>query len=120
MDTYASGIEVISVQLQDVKAPEEVRDAFDDVLRARQERETRINQAEAYAADVIPRARGDAERIIQEAKAFQQARIQTADGEARRFEAVLNEYNSSPEVTRQRLYLEALGASAARGLQDSC
>ena len=108
MDTYASGIEVISVQLQDVKAPEEVRDAFDDVLRARQERETRINQAEAYAADVIPRARGDAERIIQEAKAFQQARIQTADGEARRFEAVLNEYNSSPEVTRQRLYLEAL------------
>ena len=108
MDSYSAGVEVISVQLQDVKAPEEVRDAFDDVLRARQERETRINQAEAYAADVIPRARGDAERIVQEARAFQQARIQTADGEARRFEAVLNEYNSSPEVTRQRLYLEAL------------
>ncbi|MDE2785975.1 MAG: FtsH protease activity modulator HflK [Chloroflexota bacterium] len=108
VDSYQAGIEVISVQLQDVKAPEEVRDAFDDVLRARQERETRINQAEAYAADVIPRARGDAQRIIEAAEAFKRARIETANGEARRFESVLNEYQSSPEVTRQRLYLEAL------------
>ena len=108
VDTYSAGIEVISVQLQDVKAPEEVRDAFDDVLRARQERETRINQAEAYAADVIPRARGDAQRIIEGAEAFRQARIETANGEAQRFDTVLNEYNSSPQVTRQRLYLEAL------------
>ena len=96
--------------MQDVKAPEEVRDAFDDVLRGRQERETRINQALAYEADVIPRARGDAERIIEAAEAFRRARIETANGEARRFEAVLNEYQSSPEVTRQRLYLEALEA----------
>ena len=108
MDSYVAGIEVISVQLQDVKAPEEVRDAFDDVLRGRQERETRINQALAYEADVIPRARGDAQRIIEDAEAFRQARIETAEGEAQRFEAVLDEYESSPEVTRQRLYLEAL------------
>ena len=108
MDDYRAGIEVISVQLQDVKAPEEVRDAFDDVLRGRQERETRINQALAYEADVIPRARGDAQRIIEGAEAFRQARIETSTGEAQRFEAVLNEYQSSPEVTRQRLYLEAL------------
>ena len=108
MDTYSSGVEVISVQLQDVKAPEEVRDAFDDVLRGRQERETRINQALAYEADLIPRARGDAQRIIEDAEAFRQARIETSLGEAQRFEAVLNEYESSPEVTRQRLYLEAL------------
>ncbi|MYC33744.1 MAG: FtsH protease activity modulator HflK [Chloroflexi bacterium] len=108
MDSYRAGIEVISVQLQDVKAPEEVRDAFDDVLRGRQERETRINQALAYEADVIPRARGDAQRIVESAEAFRQARIQTAEGEAARFEAVLDEYQSSPEVTRQRLYLEAL------------
>ncbi|MXZ91854.1 MAG: FtsH protease activity modulator HflK [Chloroflexi bacterium] len=108
MDSYVAGIEVISVQLQDVKAPEEVRDAFDDVLRGRQERETRINQALAYEADVIPRARGDAQRIIEDAEAFRQARIETAQGEAQRFEAVLDEYESSPEVTRQRLYLEAL------------
>ena len=108
LDDYEAGIEVISVQLQDVKAPEEVRDAFDDVLRGRQERETRINQALAYEADVIPRARGDAERIIEAAEAFKRARIETANGEAQRFESVLNEYQSSPEVTRQRLYLEAL------------
>ena len=108
LDEYEAGIEVISVQLQDVKAPEEVRDAFDDVLRGRQERETRINQALAYEADVIPRARGDAERIIEAAEAFKRARIETANGEAQRFESVRNEYNSSPEVTRQRLYLEAL------------
>ncbi len=110
LNGYEAGIEVTSVQLQDVKAPEEVRDAFDDVLRGRQERETRINQALAYEADVIPRARGDAERIIEAAEAFRRARIETANGEARRFEAVLNEYQSSPEVTRQRLYLEALEA----------
>ena len=108
LDEYEAGIDVISVQLQDVKAPEEVRDAFDDVLRGRQERETRINQALAYEADVIPRARGDAERIIEAAEAFKRARIETANGEAQRFESVLNEYQSSPEVTRQRLYLEAL------------
>ena len=108
LDEYEAGIEVISVQLQDVKAPEEVRDAFDDVLRGRQERETRINQALAYEADVIPRARGDAERIIEAAEAFKRARIETSTGEAQRFESVLNEYQSSPEVTRQRLYLEAL------------
>ena len=108
LDDYEAGVEVISVQLQDVKAPEEVRDAFDDVLRGRQERETRINQALAYEADVIPRARGDAERIIEAAEAFKRARIETANGEAQRFESVRNEYNSSPEVTRQRLYLEAL------------
>lgn len=105
---YEAGIEVISVQLQDVKAPEQVRDAFDDVLRGRQERETRINQALAYEADIIPRARGDAERIREAAEAFRQARIQTSTGEATRFETVLLQYNSSPEVTRQRLYLEAL------------
>lgn len=108
MDSYSAGIEVISVQLQDVKAPEEVRDAFDDVLRARQELDTRRNQALAYREDVIPRAEGDAERIIQSANAFAQARVQTAQGEADRFDAVFGQYELSPEVTRRRLYLEAL------------
>ena len=108
LDSYQAGIEVISVQLQDVKAPEEVRDAFDDVLRGRQERETRINQALAYREDVLPRANGDAARIVEEAEAFRQSRIKTSTGEAQRFEAVRLEYESSPEVTRQRLYLEAL------------
>ena len=108
LNDYEAGLEVISVQLQDVKAPEEVRDAFDDVLRGRQERETRINQARAYQEDILPRANGDAARIIEGAEAFRQSRIETANGESLRFLAVLTEYRNSPEVTRQRLYLEAM------------
>ena len=108
LDIYNTGINIETVQLQDVKAPEEVRDAFDDVLRARQERDTRINQARAFEADIIPRAQGDAERIKEGAEAFRQARIARAQGEAERFTAVLFEYQNSQEVTRQRLYLEAM------------
>ncbi len=111
LDSYEAGINVTNVQLQDVKAPEEVRDAFDDVLRARQERDTRINQARAYENDIIPRASGNAERIKREAEAFAQARVARAQGEAQGFISVLEEYNQSKlsqDVTRQRLYLEAM------------
>ncbi|MDA0734714.1 MAG: FtsH protease activity modulator HflK [Chloroflexi bacterium] len=108
MDAYNSGLNIETIQLQDVKAPEEVRDAFDDVLRARQERDTRINQARAFEADIIPRAEGDSERIKEGAEAFRQSRIAQAQGEADRFTSVLNEYQNSKEVTRQRLYLEAM------------
>ena len=108
LDTYSAGINIEAVQLQDVKAPEEVRDAFDDVLRARQERDTRINQARAFEEDIIPRAEGDAERIKEGAEAFRQARIARAQGEADQFTSILEEYNNSQEVTRQRLYLEAM------------
>ena len=108
LDSYSSGINIETVQLQDVKAPEEVRDAFDDVLRARQERDTRINQARAFEADIIPRAEGDAERIKEGAEAFRQARIARARGEAEQFKSILTEYRNSREVTRQRLYLEAM------------
>ena len=108
MDSYDTGINIETVQLQDVKAPEEVRDAFDDVLRARQERDTRINQARAFEADIIPRAEGDAERIKEAARAFEQARIARASGEAEQFKSILAEYQNSREVTRQRLYLEAM------------
>jgi len=108
LDIYNTGLNIETVQLQDVKAPEEVRDAFDDVLRARQERDTRINQARAFEADIIPRAEGDAERITEGAEAFRQARIARARGEAEQFTAVLTEYRKSREVTRQRLYLEAM------------
>ena len=108
LDSYSTGINIETVQLQDVKAPEEVRDAFDDVLRARQERDTRINQARAFEADIIPRAEGDAERIKEAAQAFRQARIARARGEAEQFKSILTEYQKSREVTRQRLYLEAM------------
>ena len=108
LNAYGTGINIETIQLQDVKAPEEVRDAFDDVLRARQERDTRINQARAFEADIIPRAQGDAERITEAAEAFRQARIARAQGEADQFTSILNEYRNSKEVTRQRLYLEAM------------
>lgn len=111
LDSYRSGLNVLNVQLQDVKAPEEVRDAFDDVLRARQERDTKINQARSYENDILPRAQGDAQRIQREAEAFAQARVARASGEASRFTSVLIEYNRSQksrDVTRQRLYLEAM------------
>jgi membrane protease subunit HflK len=111
LDDYDTGINILNVQLQDVKAPEEVRDAFDDVLRARQERDTKINQARAFENDILPRARGDAERIIKEAEAFAAARVARAEGEADRFTAVLEEFGrsaASRDVTRQRLYLEAM------------
>lgn len=108
LDSYQTGINVETVQLRDVKAPEEVREAFDDVLRARQERDTRINQALAYEADIIPRAQGDAERITEAAEAFRESRVARAQGESDRFISVLREYQNSREVTRQRLYLEAM------------
>ena len=111
LDSYSTGINVLNVQLQDIKAPEEVRDAFDDVLRGRQEKDTKINQARSFENDILPRAKGDAERIEQEAEAFKEARIARAEGEASRFTAILREFNKSDasrEVTRQRLYLEAM------------
>ena len=108
LDSYGAGIEITAVLLQEVKAPEEVRAAFQDVNRARQDKETLINQAEAFERDIIPRARGQAERVTQAAEAFKRGRIAKAEGEAGRFLSVLREYEKAKGVTRQRIYLEAM------------
>ena len=108
LDSYGAGIEITAVLLQEVKAPEEVRDAFEDVNRARQDKETLINQAQAYQRDLIPRARGEAEKVIQAALAFKRERIAKAEGEAGRFLSILREYEKSRDVTRQRIFLEAM------------
>ena len=108
LDNYGTGIRVLSVTLQDVVPPSEVKPAFDDVLKARQEKDTAINLGDAYREDQIPKAEGEAARITETAKAFKQQKINTATGEAARFDAVLKEYVSSKAVTRQRLYLEAM------------
>ncbi len=108
LNTYGAGIEITAVLLQEVSAPEQVRDAFQDVNRARQDRDTLINQAEAFERDIIPRARGEAEKITQAAQAYKQERIANAEGEASRFLSILREYEKSKDVTRQRLYLEAM------------
>ncbi|MEE8443447.1 MAG: FtsH protease activity modulator HflK [Dehalococcoidia bacterium] len=108
MDAYETGIEILEVRLQTVRPPDAVRDAFDDVVRARVDKDARVNEARAYEQDKLPRARGDAQSIVQDAEAFKQERILKATGEADRFLSVLAEYKESKEVTRQRLYLEAM------------
>ena len=108
LNSYEAGIEITAVLLQAVEAPAEVRDAFEEVNRARQDKETVINQAEAYQRDQIPRARGQAEKITQGAEAFKRERIARAEGEAGRFLSILREYEKAKGVTRQRIYLEAM------------
>lgn len=108
VDRYESGIEVTSVNLQEVRPPQQVRHAFDDVVRAREDQIRFANEAQAYANQEVPEARGRAARILEEAEAYRDERIAQATGEADRFVAVLQEYSLAPEVTRERLYLETL------------
>jgi len=108
LDNYDTGIEVLNVALQTVRPPDQVRAAFDDVVNARVDKESRINQGKAYEQDQVPRAEGEAQKILQAAEGFKAERIAKATGEAARFIEVLQEYQKSKEVTRQRLYLEAM------------
>ena len=108
LDSYRTGINILGVELQEVQAPEPVRAAFSDVVQARQDKQTAINQAQAFENQVLPEARGQAAQVIQAAAAFQSARIARAEGEADQFTAILTEFKKSEEVTRQRLYLEAM------------
>ena len=103
LDSYGTGINILSVQLLKTQAPEEVFEAFEDVLRARQEKETRINEARTYENSIIPRAQGDAERIKREAEAFQQARVARAQGEAGRFISVLQAFRDNSIQLRHEL-----------------
>jgi len=105
---YKTGIDVLQVLLQNVNPPLEVQSAFEDVVRAREDRERLINLAEAYEASEIPKATGEAAKITEAAEGFKQGRIARAQGEADGFDAILEGYEGSPEVTRQRLYLEAM------------
>lgn len=108
LNSYESGISVISVLLQNVNPPEEVRAAFEDVVVAQEEKERLRNLADAYEADQIPRALGEAKRISEAAEGFKAGRIALATGEAEGFRNLLEGYLNSKDVTRQRLYLEAM------------
>ena len=108
LDRYQTGITVRAVEMQNAQPPAEVKDAFDDAVRAREDEERLKNEAEAYANDIIPKSRGAAARIVQEAEAYKESVIATSQGEASRFLQVLEEYNLAPGVTRDRLYLEAM------------
>jgi membrane protease subunit HflK len=108
LEDYGTGILVTDVRLQVADPPEEVRDAFQEVVRAQADKERRINEAEAYQNDVVPRARGEKQRLIEEATGFRDREILRAQGEAERFLSVLEAYRVAPDVTRERLHIEAL------------
>ncbi len=108
MDQYQSGIQVTEIKLQAVDAPDEVRDAFHDVVRAREEKEKLINQARGYQEDLIPKARGEAREIERQAEGYKQERVLKANGDAAKFSATLAEYSKAEKVTRQRMYLESM------------
>jgi membrane protease subunit HflK len=110
LDRYKVGVEVVAINLQQsgVRPPEQVQAAFDDVLKAGQERERAKNEAQAYANDVVPRAVGSASRLKEEADAYKARIIAQAQGDAQRFSSVLTEYQKAPQVTRDRMYTDAM------------
>jgi membrane protease subunit HflK len=108
LDAYEAGIVVAEVQLQEVQPPEEVRQAFDDVVAAAQDANRAVNEAEGYRNEVLPKARGEAAEIVAQANGYREARLAESAGEAERFLALEAEYRKAPEVTRKRLYLETM------------
>ncbi len=108
LNRYAVGVQIIAVQLQDVHPPREVVDAFKDVASAREDKSRIINEAEAYRNEVLPKARGQGAELENQAQAYKETRVQNATGRANRFLAVLEEYNKAQDVTKKRLYFEAM------------
>ncbi|GJL83916.1 MAG: protease modulator HflK [marine bacterium B5-7] len=108
LDRYETGINIRTVEMQNAQPPAEVKPAFDDAVKAREDKERLKNVAEAYANDIIPRARGRSARILQESEAYKATIVNRAEGDASRFTQVLKEYSLAPQVTRDRLYLETM------------
>ena len=108
LDRYKTGINVTTVNLQNVQAPEQVQAAFEDVVRAGQDRERFKNEGQAYANNVVPNARGTAARLFEEATGYKQSAVATAQGDASRFRQILAEYEKAPGVTRERIYLDTM------------
>ncbi len=108
LDRYGTGILVTTVALQGAAAPEPVQGAFEDVVRAGQDRERFKNEGQAYANDVVPKARGAAARTLEEANGYRSSVVAAAQGDASRFRAILAEYEKAPQVTRERMYIDAM------------
>ncbi|MEZ8141512.1 HflK protein [Enterovibrio norvegicus FF-33] len=108
IDRYDMGILVVDVNLQGARAPEQVQDAFDDAIKAREDEERYIKEAEAYSNDILPKATGRAERLKKEALGYREKTVNEAEGDVAQFEKLLPEYQAAPEVTRNRLYLETM------------
>jgi membrane protease subunit HflK len=108
LDNYGAGIKVVKINIQEARPPAEVKTAYDDVIRAREDYERVINEAQAYSNGIIPEARGKAQRVREEALAYRDQVVARAEGEASRFNQLLAEYQKAPEVTRERLYIDAV------------
>lgn len=108
MDAYKAGILITSVNLQDAQPPEQVQGSFEDAIKAREDKQRLINEAEAYSNDVVPKARGAASRIVQESEGYKEKVIARANGDVSRFSQLLTEYKKAPAVTKQRMYIEAM------------
>jgi len=108
VDQYKTGLKITSVNIQTAKAPDQVKEAFDDAIKAREDKERSENKAEAYANEILPRARGEAARVLADAEAYRDKVVASAEGETSRFVAILDQYEKAPEVTRERLYLETM------------
>ncbi|MAR36183.1 MAG: FtsH protease activity modulator HflK [Candidatus Marinimicrobia bacterium] len=108
LDKYETGVIVVAVQLQDVSPPKQVIDAFKDVASAKEDKNRMINEAEGYRNDIIPKARGEAQAMIREAEGFRESRIKRAEGDVAKFKAIVKEYVKAKDVTKERLYLEAM------------
>jgi membrane protease subunit HflK len=113
LDLYGSGLEIINVNLIDAQPPQEVQGAFDDAIKAREDKDRFIKEAEAYSNEIIPVARGDAQSMLEQAEAYKVTVTKGAQGEADRFLKLLKEYEKAPRVTRERLYLETMEAIMA-------
>ena len=108
LDSYGAGLTITSISLETVNYPQAVQSSVDDAQKARNDSERYVLEADAYARDIIPKARGDAARVLEDARAYRDRVIADAEGEAGRFEALLTEYQKAPEVTRERLYIDAI------------
>jgi len=108
LDNYGTGIKVRKINIQEAKPPSQVKAAYDDVIKAREDKERLINEAQTYSNGIIPEARGQAQRQIEEANGYLEQVVAEAQGESKRFELLLSEYNKAPKVTRQRIYLDTM------------
>ena len=114
LDAYGTGINVVTVNMGEAQPPEEVQDAFEDAIKAREDEQRIINEANAYRNDVVPKARGDAQGLLENAEAYKTRVVKSAQGETSRFDQLLAEYKRAPEVTRERLYIDTMETVYAR------
>ena len=108
LDTYKSGLIITTVNMQDAQPPEPVQASFSDAVKAREDKQRLINEAQTYANDILPKARGKAARILEESKAYKSQVVSKSEGEASRFKQILTEYEKAPKVTKERLYRETI------------